>query len=62
MKVRDLVKFLQNVDQEADVVLAASHSEDLEHNMLSIVDGQLTIDLQNFIYEEEDYNDLLGAL
>ena len=62
MKVRDLVKFLQNVDQEADVVLAASHSEDLEQNMLSIVDGQLTIDLQNFIYEEEDYNDLLGAL
>ena len=62
MKVRDLVKFLQNVDQEADVVLVASHSEYLEQNMLSIVDGQLTIDLQNFIYEEEDYNDLLGAL
>ena len=62
MKVRDLVKFLQNVDQEADVVLSASHSEDLEQNMLSMDDGQLTIDLQNFIYEEEDFNDLLGAL
>ena len=62
MKVRDLVKFLQNVDQEADVMLSASHSEDLEQNMLSMDDGQLTIDLHNFIYEEEDYNDLLNAL
>lgn len=62
MKVRDLVKFLQNVDQEADVVLVASHSEYIEQNMLSIADGQLTINLKNFIYEEEDYNDLLGAL
>ena len=62
MKVRDLVKFLQNVDQESDVILSASHSEDLEQNMLSVDDGSLTIDLHNFLYEEEDYNDLLGAL
>ena len=62
MKVRDLVKFLQNVDQEADVMLSASHSEDLEQNMLSMDDGKLEIDLYDFTYEEEDYNDLLGAL
>lgn len=62
MKVRDLVKFLQNVDQEADVVLAASHSEYLEQNKLSMADGKLEIDLYDFVYEEEDYNDLLGAL
>ena len=62
MKVRDLVKFLQNVDQEADVALVASHSEYLEQNMLSMADGKLEIDLYNFVYEEEDYNDLLGAL
>ena len=62
MKVRDLVKFLQNVDQEADVVLVASHSEYLEQNMLSMDDGKLEIDLYDFTYEEEDYNDLLGAL
>ena len=62
MKVRDLVKFLQNVDQEADVVLVASHSEYLEQKMLSMADGKLEIDLYNFVYEEEDYNDLLGAL
>ena len=62
MKVRDLVKFLQNVDQEADVVLVASHSEYLEQNMLSIDDGKLEIDLYDFTYEEEDYKDLLGAL
>lgn len=62
MKVRDLVKFLQNVDQEADVVLAASHSECLEQNMLSMADGKLEIDLYDFVYEEKDYNDLLNAL
>ena len=62
MKVRDLVKFLQNADQEADVVLAASHSEYLEQNMLSMDDGKLEIDLYDFVCEEEDYNDLLGAL
>ena len=62
MKVRDLVKFLQNVDQEADVVLVASHSEYLEQNMLSMADGKLEIDLYDFVYEEKDYNDLLGAL
>ena len=62
MKVCDLVKFLQNVDQEADVVLAASHSEYLEQNMLSMDDGKLEIDLYDFVYEEKDYNDLLGAL
>ena len=62
MKVRDLVKFLQNVDQEADVVLVASHSEYLEQNMLSIDDGKLEIDLYDFTYEEEDYKDLLNAL
>ena len=62
MKVRDLVKFLQNVDQEADVVLVASHSEHLEQNKLSMNDGKLEIDLYGFVYEEEDYNDLLGAL
>ena len=62
MKVRDLVKFLQNVDQEADVVLVASHSEYLEQNMLSMDDGKLEIDLYDFVYEEKDYNDLLGAL
>ena len=62
MKVRDLVKFLQNADQEADVVLVASHSEYLEQNMLSMDDGKLEIDLYDFTYEEEDYNDLLGAL
>ena len=62
MKVRDLVKFLQNVDQEADVVLVASHSEYLEQNMLSMDDGKLKIDLYDFVYEEKDYNDLLGAL
>ena len=64
MKVRDLVKFLQNVDQEADVVLVASHSEYLEQNMLSMDDddGKLEIDLYDFTYEEEDYKDLLGAL
>ena len=62
MKVRDLVKFLQNVDQEADVVLVASHSEYLEQNMLSMDDGKLKIDLYDFVYEENDYNDLLGAL
>ena len=62
MKVRDLVKFLQNVDQEADVALVASHSEYLEQSMLSMDDGKLEIDLYNFVYEEEDYNDLLGAL
>ena len=62
MKVRDLVKFLQNVDQETDVVLVASHSEYLEQNMLSMDDGKLKIDLYDFVYEEKDYNDLLGAL
>ena len=62
MKVRDLVKFLQNVDQEADVALVASHSEYLEQNMLSMTDGKLEIDLYDFVCEEEDYNDLLGAL
>ena len=62
MKVRDLVKFLQNVDQEADVVLVAAHSEYLEQNMLSMDDGKLEIDLYDFVYEEEDYKDLLGAL
>ena len=62
MKVRDLVKFLQNVDQETDVELVASHSEFLEQNMLSMDDGKLKIDLYDFVYEEEDYNDLLGAL
>lgn len=62
MKVKELIQFLQNVDQEADVVLAALHLEYLEQNMLSIVDGLLTIDLQNFMYEEEEYNDMLGAL
>ena len=62
MKVRDLVKFLQNVDQEADVVLVASHSEYLEQNMLSMDDGKLEIDLYDFTYEEGDYKDLLGAL
>ena len=62
MKVRDLVKFLQNVDQEADVVLGASHSEYLEQNMLSMGDGKREIDLYDFTYEEEDYKDLLGAL
>lgn len=62
MKVRDLVKFLQNVDQEADVVLVASHSEYLEQNMLSMDDGKLEIDLYDFVYEEKDYNDLLNAL
>ena len=62
MKVCDLVKFLQNVDQEADVVLVASHSEYLEQNMLSMDDGKLEIDLYDFTYEEEDYKDLLGAL
>ena len=62
MKVRDLVKFLQNVDQESDVVLVASHSEQLEQNKLSMNDGKLEIDLYGFVYEEEDYNDLLGAL
>ena len=62
MKVRDLVKFLQNVDQESDVVLVASHSEHLEQNKLSMNDGKLEIDLYGFVYEEEDYNDLLGAL
>ena len=62
MKVRDLVKFLQNVDQEADVVLVASHSEYLEQKMLSMDDGKLEIDLYDFTYEEENYNDLLGAL
>ncbi len=62
MKVRDLVKFLQNVDQEADVVLVASHSEYLEQNMLSMDDGKLEIDLYDFTYEEEDYKDLLNAL
>ena len=62
MKVRDLVKFLQNVDQEADVVLVASHSEYLEQNMLSMDDGKLEIDLYDFTYEEEDYKDLLAAL
>ena len=62
MKVRDLVKFLQNADQEANVVLAASHSEYLEQNMLSMDDGKLEIDLYDFVREEEDYNDLLGAL
>ena len=62
MKVRDLVKFLQNVDQEADVVLVASHSEYLEQNMLSMDDGKFEIDLYDFTYEEEDYKDLLGAL
>lgn len=49
MKVKELIQFLQKVDQEADVLLTAFHSEDLEQNMLSIVDGSLTIDLQNFI-------------
>ena len=62
MKVRDLVKFLQNADQEANVVLAASHSEYLEQNMLSMDDGKLEIDLYDFVREEEDYDDLLGAL
>ena len=62
MKVRDLVKFLQNVDQEADVVLVASHSEYLEQNMLSMADDKLEIDLYDFVYEEKDYNDLLNAL
>ena len=62
MKVRELVKFLQNVDQEADVVLVASHSEYLEQNKLSMDDGKLEIDLYDFTYEEEDYKDLLGAL
>ena len=62
MKVRDLVKFLQNVDQEADVVLVASHSEYLEQNKLSMDDGKLEIDLYDFVYEEKDYNDLLNAL
>ena len=62
MKVRDLVKFLQNVNQEADVVLVASHSEYLEQNMLSMDDGKLEIDLYDFVYEEKDYNDLLNAL
>ena len=62
MKVRDLVKFLQNVDQEVEVVLVASHSEYLEQNMLSMSDGKLEIDLYDFVCEEEDYNDLLGAL
>ena len=63
MKVRDLVKFLQNVDQEADVVLVAAHSEYLEQNMLSMDDdGKLEIDLYDFTYEEEDYKDLLNAL
>ena len=63
MKVRDLVKFLQNVDQEADVVLVAAHSEYLEQNMLSMDDdGKLEIDLYDFVYEEKDYNDLLNAL
>ena len=62
MKVCDLVKFLQNADQEANVVLAASHSEYLEQNMLSMDDGKLEIDLYDFVYEEKDYNDLLGAL
>ena len=62
MKVCDLVKFLQNVDQEADVALVASHSEYLEQNMLSMSDGKLEINLYDFVYEEEDYNDLLGAL
>lgn len=62
MKVRELIQFLQTVDQEAYVVLSAGHAEDLEQNVLSMVDGSLTIDLQNFMYEEEDYNDMLGAL
>ncbi len=62
MKVRELVQFLQNVDQEADVVLEAGHVEDLEQNMLSMVDGSLVVDLQHFMYEEEDYNEMLAAL
>ena len=62
MKVRELIQFLQNIDQEANVVLEAGHAEDLEQNMLSMADGSLVIDLQNFMYEEEDYNDMLGAL
>ena len=62
MKVRELVQFLQKVDQEADVVLEAGHAEDLEQNMLSMVDGSLVVDLQHFMYEEEDYNDMLAAL
>lgn len=62
MTVKELIEILQTVDQEANVLLTALHSEDLEQNLLSIVDGSLTINLQNFMYEEEEYNEMLRAL
>ena len=62
MKVCELIQFLQNIDQSADVLLTASHSDDLEQSMLSMVDVSLTIDLQSFIHEEEDFNEMLAAL
>lgn len=62
MKVHELIKFLQDVDPNTDVLLEAGHSEVLEQNKLFITDGSLTINLRDFVYEEEEYNDMLGAL
>jgi hypothetical protein len=62
MQVRELVQFLQGVDQDADVRLVADHAQDLEQDMLSMVDGSLVVDLQDFMNEEEDFQDELGAL
>jgi hypothetical protein len=48
--------------RDADVRLVAGHSENLEQGMLSIIDESLVVDLQDFMNEEEDYCDELGAL
>ena len=62
MQVRELVQFLQGVDQDAEVRLVADHVQDLEQDMLSMVDGSLVVDLLDFMHEEEDFQDELGAL
>ena len=59
MKVRELMKFLQKVDPNADVLLKAFHSAALEQNHLSITDGSLTISLHDFVDKEDEYSNML---
>jgi hypothetical protein len=63
MQVRDLVAFLQGLDQDAEVSLEAfGYDEHLESDCFQIDDGVLHVDLADFVDSVDDFREVCAAL
>jgi len=62
MKVAELIDILQNVDPNADVKLSAGYEDDLCIEQIVLKGSVVEIDLNNFVDDFIDYNEMLSAM